>query len=212
MKFSNESTDLKGIFYYLKKTNDDYGSRYSIKGNTTDESPECLASDLDKYNDENSSYCFRSIKGEASFRIEFDSLFYTTGYGIVNRFRTIEGNSFPKSWILYGIDSFGELHKIDEQVNQTFCGPNDLMCTEETIKKYQVTTPRWIGYKTIYFNQTESSNGVIYLFLRAFDLYGFLCGEEKTCAVKIMTCSKEYSMKSVFSILMLLYSNGVSIK
>ena len=209
VKFNSATDNLKGIFYYLKKANDGYGSRYSIHGELNDENTDCSAEDIDKYND--GTKCYWSIDNKASFQIVFDSLFYTTGYGIVNRHTSTQGNTYPKSWVLYGIDTEGELHTLDEKIDQNFCKqPNSGLCKEETIKKYKINHPQMRGYKTIFFNQTKSSNGALYLFLRAFDLYGYLCGQDKNCDIQRNTCHRNFSLKSLFYIFMLLYSNQVS--
>ena len=192
----NQKIDLKGIFYYLNKANGNYGSRYYIDGETYEDENEDpgSASDLDKYY-ENTEYHFWSSNENPSFSITFDSLFFMTGYGISNRYTFTEGgNSYPSSWSIYGISSNNEAYLLDEQKNQTFCEKYEATCYEENINKYKINinsnTQQNKGFKTFIFNQTKRSGNGKYLFLRAFELFGYLCSPNKTCRIIKPTCNK----------------------
>ena len=193
VKFNQDENDLKGIFYYLNKANGKYASRYSIEGekNKDAENPGS-ASYLDKYYNE-TKFHFWSSNENPSFSITFNSIFFMTGYGLSNRVSSGE-NTYPRSWSIYGISSNNEASLLDEQKNQTFCDKYESTCSKESINKYKIninTNPRQNkGFKTFLFNQTKMSGSGSYLYLRAFELFGYLCSPDKTCRIIKPTCNK----------------------
>ena len=93
-------------------------------------------------------------------------------------------NTYPSSWIIFGVDSRGK-HQIDKQEDQKFC--DTPYCHTEMIKGYRIKNPSK-GYKEFIFEQTGNSDNKDYIFFRGFDFFGSLCTTNSQCICPRVTC------------------------
>ena len=183
----NNLSSVHGIFAFLKELNGKYKTRYSIDG--TCQSLTASIDYVDMYYDNPKYMPYWSNNGDPEVLIKFNSTFLLTGYAIVNSIR--DGyNSAIEGWNLYGIDSTGQRHLIDSQTGQKFCEfkPNECKCRIETIKGYQIQRPIR-GYKNYVLHQTQNSCNATYLWFKALDFFGTLCGINENCSFRPVTCN-----------------------
>lgn len=164
--FPNNDTSMNGIFALLKEMNGDYGSRYNVSSSPN-------SSFLDKYKSFPETKLFRSNDNECDITFSFDSPFLLYSYSIVNAVVINDKNSYPEDWELYGKDEFDKSHLIERRTNQMFCSSN--LCTEMRVKSFKVKTQRK-PYSTYVWRQTKNSCSKAYIFVKAFEFFGTLCG------------------------------------
>ena len=198
--FPGNSSTLKGMFYLLHYLNNEYGSRYSIKAD-----PKVSRGSTDKYIDKvnESATNYWANDGSTNLTFSFDSPFFVTNYAIMNASPN-NGNSFPKSWKLFGVDERGNLHLIDKRENQDF-GKGK----EEVVKTFSTHSRK--AYSTFIFNQTMSSHGdeCKYIHLKHFEFFGVICGKTGYCDLSrfIRTCriiNHSFSFLHSFIIILLI--------
>ena len=110
-------SSLQGIFSFLYDLNGNYGSRYEFIGNSRRD--EVSLSNLDQHFTKGITEIYISEDNTYQFKIKFNSLFFLTGYSLLNTIKD-NSNTHPISWKIYGIEN-DEQHLLDTQKDQAFC-------------------------------------------------------------------------------------------
>ena len=192
--FPKKNEDIHGIFALLKDLNGDYRSRYKINSLS-----ENSVAPIDKYYNGGTGYI--SNENDLIINITFDSPFLLSGYSISNKVYQDDKNSFPSNWVLYGQNptNSNSFYVLDTQTDQQFCNTK-FTCTEEHINTYDTTKVyrAMKPFKTFIFHQLKNSCGFDYILMKAFDLYGTLCGIDGKCSFIHYTCRSYKAIKKTF--------------
>ena len=195
--FNNKKNDMHGIFALLHDINGHYASRYKIEDENS--RPNGEAYNLDKYY-EGEGYWLQTNENVFSFNITFDSPFLLAGYSLCNQIHQA-ANSFPSSWNIYG-EINGHRYKLDTRHDVSFCEEGKNVCSEENIRTFD-TINVYRSQKAvnrIIFEQTANSVNKPYVYMRALDLYGTLCGKDQFCSFIHYTC--EYKKRYLKPVLL----------
>ena len=178
--YPSSSSSIRGIFYLLNELNGEYRSRYSIKGQgRTGYLNDCI-------DNINHSGRYWSIDDDYNITFSFDSPLFVSHYSIMNS-SPDGGNSYPKSWQLFGKDYNEKLHLIDSRTNQNFANGKT-----EVVKTYSTHSRK--AYKEYFWLQKESSSNYKWVDMRRFELFGTLCSKTGYCRIPlfIRTCKIKY--------------------
>ena len=185
--FINNETSTHGIFSFLHELNGEYRTRYSIVGyGRGTHTHNCV----DKFHE---SSCYHSdywsVSGATNISFIFDAPIFVTGYTIFSGDYDSKGNSYPKEWKLFGKKENGRLELIDKREDQKFCAQD--RCIPSVAKTYKAKYQRNSYKEIIFFIVKNSYNVTDYLFLKAIDFFGILCGKNERCIIPFnrVTCS-----------------------
>ena len=180
--YQNNRSSIDGIFSVLKLLNGDYKTRYTIEGKSTEPRYSCTL--LDQYFDNKENTAFWSTDDKPEITVKFDSPFILSGYAIINSVQQ-ETNSAPEAWVVYGVDSDGIRHPLDTQTDQKFCESDSrpYVCSKMIVKGYEINKPEKYIFNEYVFHQTMNSCEFSYLFFKAIDFFGTLCGLGGVCSL-----------------------------
>ena len=203
--YQNNLSSLNGIFSFLFNLNGKYQSRYDLIGPSLSDG--YTISNLDQYFTKGNQSPFVSDNGVYNFTIKFKSLFFMTGYSLINCNKD-NGNTHPTAWKIYGVHG-NTKHLLDKQENQVFCSSSSSSgyCSQQTIKGYKIKETKK-AYKEFLFEQTGQNEGNSdnkdYIIIDSMDLFGTLCGIDQKCHLMYYSCIiKKNNNALVFAVISL---------
>ena len=190
--FQSSPSSIKGMFYYLNYVINQSSFEYSIKG--APKSP-FTTNYIDKIN--SNAYYF-SEDDCLSLNFTFSSPIFVTRYAIMNASPN-NGNTYPKSWKLYGVDSRDSMYLIDSREDQNFA-----YGSKEVVKAYSTRARR--AFSKYVWLQTNNSHNNKYVYIKHFDFFGTICGITGDCNLSkfFRTCKLNKCGRSPSSLYLLI--------